>query len=120
MSELLKKNAIDSQELEELLRLRAEKLVGFLLIDVREPSEFERGHIAGVDFLMPGSEVFMWADEFCENSADNSVILTCRTGMRSGRLQRFLKDKGHSCVINHAGGIVSYNGLINTLEREPA
>jgi len=110
LDKLLEKRNIDSEELETLLELRKAQEVDFLLVDVRELSEYNDSHIDGVDLFMPSSQIFMWIDELYEQSTQKCVILTCRTGRRSGSIQRFLSHKGHQCVINHIGGIVSYNG----------
>jgi len=112
MSKLLQKEVINSKELEELLKLRDDKKADFLLIDVREQSEYDRGYIQGVDELRPTSMFEHWASELFEKSKDKALIFTCRTGNRSGMLQSIFKRHGHPRVINHLGGIVSYSGKV--------
>ncbi len=111
--ELLKKSKVNSKELEVLLKARERGEVEFLLIDVREPFEYKRGHIVGVDKLYPTSLFHEWADEFMQKFANMDIILTCRTANRSGTLQRHLKSMGHKGnLIDHSGGIVMWHGDI--------
>ena len=112
MSQLLQKTAVSSEELEELLRERAEGKADFLLVDVREEMEYQMGHIKGVDLLKPTSTFQSWAQQLLDETKDKTVIFTCRTDNRSGQVQMIFKQNGHSRVINHAGGIVSYRGEI--------
>jgi len=114
VNKILQKEVINSKELEELLAKRNESKVDFILIDVRESSEYNRGYIQGVDELRPTSMFEHWASEVLEMSKDKTMILTCRTGNRSGMLQNIFKRHGHPRVINHMGGILSYNGKIVT------
>ncbi|MEA2029197.1 MAG: rhodanese-like domain-containing protein [Campylobacterota bacterium] len=114
MSKFLQKEVINSKELEDLLAGRNESKIDFRLIDVREQSEYNRGYIQGVDELRPTSMFEHWASEVFEINKDTTLILTCRTGNRSGMLQNIFKRHGHPKVINHIGGILSYNGKIIT------
>ncbi|MEA3492739.1 MAG: rhodanese-like domain-containing protein [Campylobacterota bacterium] len=112
MSRLLEQSIVSSEELEELLRERAEGKVDFLLIDVREDMEYKISHIVGVDLLKPTSAFQDWGDGFLRETKDQIVIFTCRTDFRSGRIQNSFKQNGHTNVLNHSGGIVSYRGEI--------
>jgi len=112
MSELLNKTLVNSNELEQLLKDRAEGKVDFLLVDVREPMEYDMGHIKGVDMLKPTSSFQSWASDFLNEYKDKTVIFTCRTDARSGSVQRVFQQNGMKNVINHSGGIVSYRGEI--------
>jgi len=110
MEKLLLKSNITSSELEMLLNAREDGEVDFILIDVREPMEYNMGHIKGVDTLKPSTQLQKWGQDVIDNFGDKTVILTCRTGARSGDIQRVLKHNGHNSVINHSGGIVSFRG----------
>ena len=92
MQTLLKQNDINSEELELLLEARTEGKVNFLLVDVREEMEYEMGHVEGVDMLKPTSSFQEWALELLEQTKDKSLILTCRTGSRSGQVQNVFKE----------------------------
>ena len=112
MNQLLQKNIIHSEELEQLLRDREEGKADFLLVDVREEMEYQMGHIKGVDLLRPTSTFQNWAQQLMDETKEKVVIFTCRTDNRSGQVQMIFKQNGHTSVINHAGGIVSYRGDI--------
>ena len=115
MQELLSSEELSSEELEIVLREREAGKVDFLLVDVREPSEYEAGHLAGVDLLRPTSTFSEWAQILLTEMQERTIIFTCRTGARSGQVQRIFKDNGHTAAINHAGGIFSYRGKIESM-----
>ena len=112
MQELLAKDNIQSEELEELLKARKEGKIDFLLVDVREQMEYDAGHVKGVDLLKPTSTFQQWAEQLFNEAKDKNIIFTCRTGARSGQVQNVFKSNGHEKVINHLGGIMSYGGEI--------
>jgi len=110
MSEMLKKSAITSSELEILLKEREAGEVDFILVDVREQMEYDSGHVKGVDILKPTSTFQSWGESFLEENREKRVIFTCRTGARSGQVQNVFRQNGMSHVINHSGGIMSFRG----------
>ena len=112
MQELFEKSDINSEELEILLEARDEGKVDFLLVDVREDMEYNMGHIKGVDMLKPTSVFPQWAQELLNETKDKAVIFTCRTGNRSGQVPNIFRQHGHTRVLNHFGGIVTYRGDI--------
>ncbi len=112
MQTLLEKNDVNSAELESLLQARTEGKADFLLVDVREDMEFNMGHIKGADILKPTSTFQQWAQDFLNATKDKIVVLTCRTGSRSAQVQNIFRQNGHTGVINHFGGIVTYRGEI--------
>lgn len=112
MQTLLEKNDINSEELNTLLKARDEGKADFVLVDVREDMEYKMGHVKGVDMLKPTSSFQQWAQEFFDETKDKTVVFTCRTGSRSGQVQNIFSQNGHTRVINHFGGIVTYRGEI--------
>ncbi len=72
-----------------------------VLIDVREQSEYDEAHIPGVT-LIPLGEVPQRLDEI---PTDKTVIMTCRSGNRSGQATDFLRENGFDNVHNMEGGI---------------
>ncbi len=109
---LLEKSDINSEELNSLLQARSEGKVDFVLVDVRENVEYKMGHLKGVDLLKPTSEFANWAQELLEQTKDKTVVFTCRTGSRSRQVQNIFTQNGHTRVVNHFGGIVTYRGEI--------
>lgn len=109
---LLQNDALSSAELETLLEARKKGEVEFVLVDVREPFEYDEGHLPGVDLLRPTSTFGDWAAELIEMSRQKPVILTCRTGNRTGQVQRVLLQNGAERLIDHRGGIMAWHGEI--------
>jgi len=112
MQKLLEKQDISSSELISLLEARQKGEVKFTLIDVREQYEYDEAYIKGVDMLNPTSSFQSWAEEIFNTKADETIIFTCRTGNRSGQVQNVFKQNGHQKVLNHFGGIVTYDGEV--------
>lgn len=77
---------------------------GVFLIDVREPDEYAAGHIPGIT-LIPMGEV---ASRLAELPRDKEIIVTCRTGNRSGQVADLLRQQGFTNVHNMSGGIVAW------------
>jgi len=74
------------------------------LLDVREQWEYDEGHIPGVT-LLPMGEVPARLDEI---PTDKEVIVTCRSGNRSGQVTDFLRQNGFDNVHNMQGGILAW------------
>jgi rhodanese-related sulfurtransferase len=72
-----------------------------LLLDVREPWEFQTCHIEGSQ-LVPMGEIAARAGEL---DASSEVVVICHHGGRSMQVAMFLEKKGFSEVINLAGGV---------------
>ena len=78
---------------------------GVFLIDVREPDEYAAGHIPGIT-LIPMGEV---ASRLAELPRDKEIIVTCRTGNRSGQVADLLRQQGFTNVHTMSGGIVAWD-----------
>ena len=74
------------------------------VLDVREQWEYDEGHIPGVT-LIPMAEV---ANRLAEIPTDKEVIVTCRSGNRSGQITDFLRQQGLDNVHNMDGGILAW------------
>ena len=110
---ILSHQRVDSVTLKKLLKDRQAGKVNFILIDIREPYEYEAGHIVGVDRLLPTTQFQQWAEALPREYPEQAVILTCRTANRTGQVCRILTQQlGMRNVIDHIGGIVSYDGPI--------
>jgi len=79
---------------------------GHVLVDIREPEEFERGHPAGV-LHIPMGEIFERMDELADMTP---LLLICNSGNRSGMLAEWLIEEGfhpHD-VTNVIGGVIAW------------
>ena len=78
-----------------------------LLVDVRNPSEYNAGHIPGsINFAM--SRILQEAEEAFPDKAQ-PLFVYCQSGARSGRAGKLLELMGYESVTD-LGGIASYNG----------
>lgn len=78
------------------------------LIDVREPNEFESGHILGARNI-PLSQ---FRQRYKEIRPDKPVYLYCQNSVRSGRAAQMLKRKGYKEIYNLKGGFKKWTGKI--------
>ncbi len=74
------------------------------VIDVREQWEYDEKHIPGVT-LIPLATI---PDSLGQIPTDKTVILTCRSGNRSGQAADFLRAQGFTNVHNMEGGILAW------------
>ncbi|MDG6904434.1 MAG: molybdopterin-synthase adenylyltransferase MoeB [Nitrososphaerota archaeon] len=72
-----------------------------LLLDVREPHEWEIAHIEGAKLIPLGQ----LAERVNELSSATEIVPYCHTGMRSARATEFLRGLGFRKVRNLVGGI---------------
>ena len=80
----------------------------YCLLDVRQPGEYEQGHIPGAR-LVPLAELQSNLDKI---QPDRMTIVYCRSGNRSRSGVGILNGAGLDDVYNMDGGILAYNGLI--------
>src|SRR5688572_10182596 len=76
----------------------------FLLLDVREPHEFELCRIQG-SVNIPLDEISQRLDELDE---DRETVVICHHGRRSLQAALFLEQNGFSSVFNLTGGIEAW------------
>ena len=74
---------------------------GAFILDVREPNEWEAGHIPGAT-LIPLGELESRLDEV---PTDQSVVVVCRSGNRSATGRDILLNAGFTDVTSMAGGM---------------
>ena len=79
----------------------------FLLLDVREPSEFEQAHIDGA-VLLPLGELEARLDELAE-WRERRVVAQCHHGGRSAAACQILLANGFGDVSNLVGGIEAWS-----------
>jgi rhodanese-related sulfurtransferase len=76
---------------------------GLTLLDVREPDEWDGGHIAGAVHI-PMMSV---PAELAAIPTGGQVLVVCAVGARSARVAAFLQQQGIDAV-NLAGGMVAW------------
>lgn len=80
------------------------------LIDVREPNEFDAGHVVGARNI-PLSQMKMRLKEI---RPDKPVYLYCQSGARSGRAAQLLYKKGYKDLSHLQGGFKKWSGKIKS------
>nr|WP_230199531.1 rhodanese-like domain-containing protein [Bacillus testis] len=78
------------------------------LIDVREPNEFDAGHILGARNI-PMSQL---KTRLKEIRPDKPVYLYCQSGLRSGRAAQMLYKKGYRDLYHLEKGFKHWTGKI--------
>ena len=89
---------------------------GCTLIDVREPAEFDTGHIAGavniprgvLEFQVDAHPAVANVSDPALSHKDQPIVLVCRTGGRSALAALNLQRMGFSDVRSIAGGITDW------------
>ncbi len=81
-----------------------------LLLDVREPWEYEVCHIQGSK-LIPMQTI---PAKISQLDPDQETVVICHHGVRSRMVGRFLQQAGFKNVINLAGGVKSWAEQVDT------
>ncbi len=76
-----------------------------LLLDVREPREYEAGHIPSAQ-TRPLSQMAHWPSEFAK---DRMIIVYCRTSNRSRRCAEHLMARGFQDMYVLEGGFSAWS-----------
>jgi sulfur-carrier protein adenylyltransferase/sulfurtransferase len=105
-AEAARDSTITVLQLKDLLEARDAGEDDFVLIDVREPNEFEIVSIPGAVLIPKG--------EFLDGSAleklpgDRRIILHCKVGGRSAEALAVVKGAGYSDAVHVGGGILQW------------
>ena len=86
-----------------------------LVVDVRDTGEFEAGHLAGARHVPEKqlTERLRELDKFRERP----IIVTCRSGTRSGVAVQVLRRHGFNEAVNLGGGIGAWEQAGMPLEK---
>jgi adenylyltransferase/sulfurtransferase len=106
--EVAMKNGIPQITVAELKR-RIDAGEAPLILDVREPFEYQIANIGGK--LIPQGEV---PQRLAEIDRDRKIVVQCKSGVRSQRIAEFLKQSGYPDVVNLAGGILAWSSEIDS------
>jgi sulfur-carrier protein adenylyltransferase/sulfurtransferase len=101
------KNGIPQLTVKEL-KARRDRGEDIYLLDVREPYEVQIAQIGGT--VIPQNDV---PNRLAEIPRDREIVVHCRSGARSQRIAEFLKQSGHTQVVNLAGGILAWSDEID-------
>ncbi len=106
------KNGIPQMSVKEL-KQRMDAGDDLLILDVREPFEYQIANIGGK--LIPQAEV---PRRLAEIDPNREIVVQCKSGGRSQRIAEFLKKSGYENVANLAGGILAWSDQIDPSVRK--
>jgi rhodanese-related sulfurtransferase len=86
-----------------------------VVLDVREPSEYDAGHVLNSK-LIPLGRLKERIGEL-EKYKDGSIVVVCRSGNRSGTACFILGKQGFSQAYNLAGGVQAWQKAGLPLEK---
>ncbi|NBU31913.1 MAG: adenylyltransferase/sulfurtransferase MoeZ [Actinobacteria bacterium] len=104
-------STINVKQLAEMLGARERGERDFVLIDVREPNEYEIVNIPGA-VLIPKNE-FLLGNALADLPQDKQVVLHCKVGGRSAEVLAVVKGAGFADAIHVGGGILAW---VNQIE----
>ena len=105
-AEAAKDSTISVVQLKEMLDAREAGEIDFVLVDVREPNEFEIVSIDGA-VLIPKGEI-LDGSALAQLPNDKQIVLHCKVGGRSAEALAVVKGAGFSDAIHVGGGILAW------------
>ena len=104
-------STISVVQLEHMLKERDEGIRDFVLIDVREPNEYDINRIPGA-VLIPKGE-FLNGSALEKLPSDKQVVMHCKTGVRSAETLAIVKGAGYADAVHVGGGVVAWVNQID-------
>jgi molybdopterin/thiamine biosynthesis adenylyltransferase/rhodanese-related sulfurtransferase len=83
----------------------------FMLVDVREPNEYEINRIPGA-VLVPKGE-FLTGEALSRVSQDKRLVVYCKTGVRSAEVLGVLHGAGFADAVHVGGGVAAWVNQID-------
>jgi adenylyltransferase/sulfurtransferase len=104
-------STISVTTLEHMLKEQAEGTRDLVLVDVREPNEYEINKIPGSQLIPKGE--FLNGNAIGQLPQDKQVVLHCKSGARSAEALAVLKGAGFSDAVHVGGGVVAWVNQID-------
>ncbi len=104
-------STISVGQLETMLKEREEGSRDFVLVDVREPVEYEINKVPG-SVLIPKAD-FLNGSALERLPADKQVVMYCKTGVRSAETLAIVKGAGYADAVHVGGGVVAWVNQID-------
>jgi adenylyltransferase/sulfurtransferase len=105
-AEAAKDSTISVRDLKSMLDARDRGEDDFVLIDVREPGEYEIVQIPG-SILIPKGE-FLDGSVLTDLPTDKRIVLHCKVGGRSAEVLAVVKGAGFSDAVHVGGGVLAW------------
>ncbi len=107
----VKDSTISVHQLAEMLDARQRGQRSFLLVDVREPNEWDISRIPGAELIPKGE--FMTGDALGKLPQDKPTVLYCKVGGRSAEVLALAKAAGFSDALHVGGGVSAWVNQID-------
>lgn len=104
---------LDWRELQDVLQ---DKERAAIVIDVREPEEYEEAHIEGLP-LIPMGDIIEWTEKL---DPRREYVFVCRSGRRSLEVAKYFERCGFANVHNFLGGMLAWAAEGNAIATGPA
>jgi rhodanese-related sulfurtransferase len=104
---------VSSQELKDILTESGNSVI---VIDVREPEEYEAVHISGLPLIPMGDIV----DVIDRLDPSKEYVFVCRSGRRSFEVAKYFSSNGFERVHNHLGGMLDWQEQGHAIAQGPA
>jgi adenylyltransferase/sulfurtransferase len=104
-------STISVTQLEHMLKEREEGTRDFVLVDVREPNEYEINRIPG-SVLIPKGD-FLNGSALEQLPSDKQVVMHCKSGVRSAETLAIVKGAGFSDAVHVGGGVAAWVNQID-------
>jgi molybdopterin/thiamine biosynthesis adenylyltransferase/rhodanese-related sulfurtransferase len=104
-------STISVTQLENMLKEREGGERDLVLVDVREPNEYEINQIPG-SVLIPKAD-FLTGSALEQLPSDKQIVMYCKTGVRSAETLAIVKGAGYADAVHVGGGIVAWVNQID-------
>lgn len=107
-------STISVTTLEHMLKEREEGTRDFVLIDVREPNEYEINKIPG-SVLIPKGDFLNGSalEKLPPVDAGKPIVMHCKSGVRSAETLAIVKGAGYDDAVHVGGGVVAWVNQID-------
>jgi molybdopterin/thiamine biosynthesis adenylyltransferase/rhodanese-related sulfurtransferase len=107
-------STISVTQLENMLKEREEGTRDFVLVDVREPNEYEINRIPG-SVLIPKGDFLNGSalEQLPPVDTGKQIVMHCKSGVRSAETLAIVKGAGYSDAVHVGGGVVAWVNQID-------
>jgi sulfur-carrier protein adenylyltransferase/sulfurtransferase len=107
-------STISVTQLEHMLKERDEGSRDFVLVDVREPNEYEINQIPG-SVLIPKGDFLNGSalEQLPSVDSGTQVVMHCKSGVRSAETLAIVKGAGYDDAVHVGGGVVAWVNQID-------
>jgi len=106
-----KGSTISVRDLEGMLAARDAGEANFVLVDVREPNEWDISRIPGAELIPKGE--FMMGDALSKLPQDKPTVIYCKSGIRSAEVLALAKAAGFADAVHVGGGVSAWVSQID-------